>query len=215
MPRNPGRPQNAIWLEYQKVGTKAQCRRCSKLVSPLTYRMRRHKDGCAFCAAPSPPPPLRPLRCSPIGDRLQPTITFLNKQSAERVHHLLASMVYSLNLPFNAVRNKELKQLMEVASFPPFLPLLPQLPQVLAPGCGVPSAAHIGGKLLDDVYLIERQKLKDRLQNTYQTLSIDGWTGPANRPILGTAIGPHVLGLLDTSGIPHEAQQMRLKVSFT
>lgn len=69
----------------------------------------------------------------------------------------------------------------------------------------------MGGRLLDKVYADERLKLKETLDQQYQTLSIDSWTGPSNRPILGTAIGIHILGLLDTSGIPHDAAQIKCR----
>ena len=54
------------------------------------------------------------LRCLPVVKELQPTLTFLNKQAAEKVHVMVAKMIYSLNMPFNSVDNKQFQHLVEV-----------------------------------------------------------------------------------------------------
>ena len=153
-----------------------------------------------------------PYRCPPVAVKLQPTLSFLNKQSAERLHKMVAKMIYSLNVPFSSVEVEHLRNLLEVLFRCPLPPCIPfSHLQALAPGCGVPTRAQVSGKLLDDLYSEERLKLRDQLQGTYQTLSVDSWTGPSNRPTLGTAIGRHFLGLLDTIGVAHDAQQIRVR----
>lgn len=53
----------------------------------------------------------------------------------------------------------------------------------------LPARKAVAGKLLNEEVEIQREHVRNLLDGTYQTLSIDGWIGASNTPILGACVG--------------------------
>ena len=50
-------------------------------------------------------------------------------------------------------------------------------------------------QILDHIHDDEMQKLKAKVQGTYQTISVDGWTSPTNEALVGVALGADLLAV--------------------
>ena len=150
MPR-VGRPEHTVWRCYKKEHVpnsksfRGVCLGCQKEIAGLTYRLLRHADSCErlhqinLWSAPKP-----------IKKESQQSLLVLKMGKAEIVEaqRKVARFVYSSNLPFSVVRNKEFVELMKS----------------LSPTFQMPSAEKVANDLLDEEYKTQRLALKEKFK---------------------------------------------------
>lgn len=109
----------------------------------------------------------------------------------------VARLVYATNMAFRSVEH------------PQFIQLMKQL----RPGYNPPSRREIGGTLLDTIYMEEKRKCSEMLQNKIVCAGIDGWSNVHNEPIVcvtvTTATGDtYLVDTVDTSGNSHTSEYL-------
>ena len=71
--------------------------------------------------------------------------------------------------------------------------------------CG---AARVGTELLEEEYESCCKQVKERMQATYQTISLDGWDTNDSVPLVGVAVHRHLLGLVERRGEAHTSEML-------
>lgn len=109
----------------------------------------------------------------------------------------VARFVYATNTSFRSVEH------------PQFIRLLEQL----RPGYNPPSRKAIGGSLLDTVYIEEKRKCSEILQDKTVCAGIDGWSNVHNEPIVCVTVTiatgeTYLVDTIDTSGNSHTSEYL-------
>jgi hypothetical protein len=73
----------------------------------------------------------------------------------------------------------------------------------------MPTRKAVAGDLLEYEFERQRDRVREKLAGRWQTMSVDGWTGPLGQPIIGLCVGTYCLKAFDTSGATHTGEQVR------
>ena len=185
-----GRPESAVWKMYDKTAGDApgqflaKCKGCGHKISNNTYRLRRHASSCS----PLPNTVHHEKFRKDFHSQTKITQSVLSTSSVALTYQVqpapptvlppvplpqVCRTIYSLNLPFAAVEDPQLKLLF----------------QRLAPGYKLPHRNSVGTKHLEEEYSRLREKVKATVSGTYLTMNLDGWTGPEGQAMLGITVG--------------------------
>ena len=106
-------------------------------------------------------------------------------------------MIYATNSSFRIVEHREFKQTCSD----------------LRPGYAPPSRYKIGNDILENVYIVELGKCKDKLKNMAVSVDLDGWSNTHNEPIIcltaTTEDGEnYLIKTIDTTGTSHTSENL-------
>lgn len=152
------------------------------------YRLRKHASSC------------RDLKRLGLREAVPPVSSqrtlenmLVRPSRDEAAREQLCRMIYSCNLPFVAVENHELQQML----------------YLLAPEIQWPCRKAVAERYLNAEFQRQREKMKTALTDQWMTLSMDAWSTPSNLAIIGFALGDNLLDLKDSIGESHTAEYLR------
>ena len=59
---------------------------------------------------------------------------------------------------------------------------------MLKPNAAVPDRRKVAGPLLDEIFDMEKAKVKSVISGMNATIAIDGWSTMKNQPVIGVCI---------------------------
>lgn len=109
----------------------------------------------------------------------------------------IARYVYATNSAFQSVEHVEFKKMVSM----------------LHPGYVPPSRFDVAGKLLENVYIEEKEKCSKILEGQVVCMSLDGWSNVSNEPIICASVTSasgeiFLVQSIDTSGFSHTAEYL-------
>ena len=185
-----GRPKDLAWEDFDEceLKGKAKCKGCHKLVSGKADRLRAHKKKCpasaiepsnmggAFASLQESATTEPPAVHSAPPQRVQSSIKghFVSTSPAEKakLDQCVAEFIIAANLPFSVVEH------------PKFIAMVEEM----HPGYKPPTRKAVGGTLLDKIHTDLQSNMKSKLQNKVVTMQQDGWSTPANEPVILTSV---------------------------
>jgi hypothetical protein len=81
-----------------------------------------------------------------------------------------------------------------------------QMLRALRPGLKPPCGSVMGTTILTKLFDQEREKWFKEMENTWVSMSLDGWTGPSGAPVLGVCLGDQLYQAVETVGDAHTAE---------
>ena len=186
-----GRKEDPVWRCFTKskilTGSRktpvATCKGCAKEISQITARAKTHADSCGA------------LRRNGMWSVAGPRITdSLEVQAKSPVEHAVAQWIFANNVSFRyftitntlLLRPFPLHRTVENEHFKKMI-------DVLRPGCKVPCARTISGRLLDEVEAEQMQRLGHHLKSEMVSMSMDGWTDPNGNAVVGLCLEEHLV----------------------
>lgn len=167
-----GRQLDVVWRCYHRQripgGYQGCCLGCGQMVTGLTYRLKRHADGCK---------PLKTLGLWTLSVATRPQgqaqLKFPSTPK-ERVVQLVARTIFANNMPFTSIGNKDFKALINT----------------LAPNVKLPCARTLGNSLLDSEYELQRRNVRAKLQDEWVTVSGDSLSFSCSSPLFSFQLTP-------------------------
>ena len=218
-----GRKQDCIWMEFERsfipgiAGVKAKCKSCSKEMTGIVSRMKKHivqcKDLNDQALLPSKfslkslvssiTPPEVKLPEIPLAKKLKASASISNfviKTSPQAKHNFdlqVARMVYATNSSFSLVEHKEFKKLCEL----------------LRPGYSPPSRKIIASTLLNEVHQEAYAMCKEKLHGKTVSMELDGWSNVHNEPVVCCSVttsdgDTYLTSTIDTQENRHTADNL-------
>lgn len=142
------------------------------------------------CAEPS-------LKKKKLSANLSSFIVTTPKSTKETIDRQIAKAMFATNCSFRSIEHREVKKAISL----------------LRPGYIPPSRKDISGKLLDQIYLEEKERCFSNLSGSYVNMSIDGWSNVHNEPIICATITTEqseviLFDSIDTTGKPHTGEYL-------
>lgn len=174
------------------------CNRCFKEVSAKADRMKQHFNKCKKSSVPASSlnvpvsdcesastssgvknpflyedtDKIIPLQTKKTQSIMDPFIKGMSSKSKDEADLALGRLMFSANLPFYILENKQLRDFVKI----------------LNPAYVIPSHDKIGSSVLNQVYTEVRGKMDKDLQNTKGVLLQDGWSTKQNQSVIAHCI---------------------------
>jgi len=184
-PSSTGRLKDRVWDHFtEDTANIAQkrpnqiCKFCNQHVSAEAARLRKHLQKCRrkpaepVAAIPDPAPAPLPKKTPTLDSFLCNT----KPEMKDRIDLALAKFIFSSNIPFKIVENKEFKSFVKL----------------LKPSYTLPTRQYVADTLLDKVYEEIDGITVTELQGQEVVIMQDGWSNMQNQPVIA-----HSLALKD------------------
>lgn len=163
----------------------ARCKGCALPVTTLVVRLKSHANQCSK---------LKEQGLWPKKDGAQATLRVVrtSKHEVEQAHQAAARFIFAENLPFNTVEKPSFRHLLET----------------LRPGIKPLGSTALKTTYLDMEYALQKARIKDALEGSFVTMSIDGWSGPLMQPTLGVALNEFLIDVVETKDNSHDSEYL-------